>query len=186
MLNRARKFPHPGDKCLEIGYGKLGWLADLISWGVRECDLYGIELDGTRASIAKTTLPSAHLEVGDAASIPWPDDYFDLVVASTVFSSIQQPNVRRLIARDIDRVLSHGGAVVLYDTAVNNPANKNLYRIGRRDIAGMFPGYKCFYRSITLAPPIARFTAKWSWTAATLLSGVPFLRTHFLAVLLKN
>lgn len=186
MLNRAAKFPRPGDKCLEIGYGRLGWLADLISWGIRECDLHGIELDEARARVAKRALPAAELEVGDASVMPWTDSYFDFVVASTVFSSIRDTQVRQLIANEIERVLSPGGAVIIYDTAVSNPGNKNLFRIRRRDIAEMFPGYKCSYRSVTLAPPIARITAKYSWPIATLLSGVPFLRTHFLAVLVKG
>jgi hypothetical protein len=82
--------------------------------------------------------------------------------------------------------LSPGGAVVLYDTAVKNPTNKNLYPIRRKEIVEMFPGYKCLYSSVTLAPPIARFVAKRSWAAAALLSSVPFFRTHFLAILLKN
>src|SRR5260370_42475610 len=45
MLQRLRVFPKTGDQCLEVGYGTLGWLTELISWGVRESDLHGIELD---------------------------------------------------------------------------------------------------------------------------------------------
>ena len=50
MLRKARVFPQAGDRCLEVGYGRLGWLADLIDWGVRESDLCGIELDENRAA----------------------------------------------------------------------------------------------------------------------------------------
>ncbi|MCL4855352.1 MAG: hypothetical protein KJZ78_28650, partial [Bryobacteraceae bacterium] len=34
MLHRASVFPGPEDQCLEVGYGRVGWLADLIGWGV--------------------------------------------------------------------------------------------------------------------------------------------------------
>src|SRR5687767_7628484 len=53
LLNQAGVFPKPGDPCLEVGYGELGWLGELISWGVRETDLHGIELNATRAKYAQ-------------------------------------------------------------------------------------------------------------------------------------
>src|SRR5829696_3311557 len=60
MLKNRGRFPVPGSRCLEVGFGKLGWLADLISWGVREADLYGIELDAKRAAHAIDALPAAN------------------------------------------------------------------------------------------------------------------------------
>jgi predicted O-methyltransferase YrrM len=68
LLNRASIFPRPGDKCLEVGYGRLGWLGTLISWGLREEDLSGIELDERRATIAHEVLPSADLRGKTEAS----------------------------------------------------------------------------------------------------------------------
>ena len=88
MLQNAGVFPHAGHACLEIGHGAVGWLGDLISWGVRETDISGIELDPNRAQIARQLLPTADLRTGDASSLPWPDGTFHLVIASTVFSSI--------------------------------------------------------------------------------------------------
>lgn len=186
MLKTFDKFPKAGDRVVEIGYGKLGWLADFISWGIKETDLYGIELAANRAYYAKRALPSAHLKVGDAAQMPWEKDYFDFAVVSTVFSSILDQNVRNAIAQEIARVLSHDGAIILYDTRVNNPRNKNLVGIKYDHVKSMFPDFSCRFRSVTLAPPIARFVTKRSWTLATVLSCVPFLRTHFLAILQRR
>ena len=42
-------FPLVLVQCLEVGFGSMGWLADLISWGVPETDLHGIELSTERA-----------------------------------------------------------------------------------------------------------------------------------------
>ena len=50
MLRQAGVFPQAGEPCLEIGYGSLGWLATLLSWGVRETDLHGIEIEPRAAS----------------------------------------------------------------------------------------------------------------------------------------
>src|SRR5688572_18729415 len=66
MLRDIDAFPLQGDECLEVGFGSLGWLPDLISWGLREPDLYGIELDPIRAKVAMQSLPLANLLVGNA------------------------------------------------------------------------------------------------------------------------
>jgi len=33
MLHRVGVFPKSGDPCLEVGFGWLGWLGTLLSWG---------------------------------------------------------------------------------------------------------------------------------------------------------
>ena len=186
LLHKAGKFPNAGDRCLEIGYGKLGWLADLISWGLNETDLHGIELDEIRARQAQIALPNADLRVGNAASLPWENDSFKVVIASTVFSSILDSDVRKLIAGEIHRVLANGGVLLWYDLAVNNPRNPNVKGISATELKMLFPGFEADIKRVTLAPPIARLIAPRSLTLATLLSALPFLRTHLLAVLVKN
>lgn len=185
LLWRAGVFPQAGDRCLEIGYGRLGWLADLIDWGVRESDLSGIELDERRAEVARRALPAAELLVGDATELPWPDDTFRLVVASTVLTSVLDERVRRRIAHEAARVLAPGGALLWYDFAVNNPRNPHVRRVTRQELHSLFPALQGPVRRVTLAPPLARFLARRSWTGALLLEAVPWLRTHLLAVLVK-
>lgn len=185
MLNEHKVFPKTGDRCMEIGYGRLGWLADLISWGVRETDLYGIELDAARSAYAQGLLPVANLKVGDACELPWDDNSFQYVIASTVFSSILNSEVRKSLADEITRVTCRGGVVIIYDLCVDNPGNKSLKKLKRSEVEAMLPGFRCDFRSITLVPPLARYVAKWNWTLSTLLSSLPFLRTHFLGIAIK-
>ena len=45
MLHRLGVFPKAGDSCLEVGFGWQGWLGTLLSWGIREPDLHGIDID---------------------------------------------------------------------------------------------------------------------------------------------
>jgi dTDP-glucose 4,6-dehydratase len=186
MLRKAGVFPEPGDRCLEVGHGCLGWLGDLMSWGVREIDLHGIELDEARCKRAQRVFPLADLRVGDATEMPWEDGAFDLVIASTVFTSILDERVRRLLAREIARVLAPQGVLLCYDFAVNNPRNRNTRRLGRRELRVLFPELTGQIRSIALAAPLARWATGRSWVLATLLEAIPVLRTHLMAVLKKG
>lgn len=186
LLHNAGKFPVVGDQCLEIGFGKLGWLADLLSWGLRETDLHGIELDEKRARLAQNALPNADLWIGDATKLPWESDFFKIVITSTVFSSILDPGVRKLIADEITRVLTPGGVLLWYDLAIDNPRNANVKGIDKNGLRGLFPSLTAHIQSITLAPPIVRFIAPRSQTLTALLSSIPMLRTHLLALLFKK
>jgi SAM-dependent methyltransferase len=186
MLHRHGVFPKTGDQCLEVGFGSLGWLSELIGWGIREPDLHGMELDSARASKARQILPVADLRIGDAVQLPWNDGTFRLVIASTLFTSILDQTVRQLVADEIVRVLAPGGALLWYDFAYDNPANANVKGIGRADIRRLFPALQGKIRAVTLAPPLARLLAPRAWPLATLLEAIPLLRTHLMAVLIKT
>lgn len=186
MLHERGVFPNARSRCLEVGYGTSGWLSDLIGWGVPETNISGIELDEQRAGIARQLLPAADLRVGDAANMPWANESFDLVVASTVFTSILDLEIRKTVAGEIARVLAQGGALLWYDFTFNNPNNANVKKVTEKELRSLFPTLSGETRSLTLAPPIARPVARMSWSFATMLSAVPFLRTHLLAVLVKD
>jgi ubiquinone/menaquinone biosynthesis C-methylase UbiE len=185
LLLRAGLIPIEGDQCLEVGFGSMGWLADLFTWGARETDLHGIELNPERVRRVKQILPQADLRVGDAAMLPWDSNSFKLVVASTVFTSILDKTVRRMIAGEIVRVLAPGGALLWYDFAFNNPKNPHVRAVGKSELRKLFPELQGEIRSVTLAPPLTRFVAPRSWALATLLEAIPLLRTHLLAVMVK-
>jgi SAM-dependent methyltransferase len=171
---------------MEVGYGTIGWLGDLISGGVKESSIYGIELDRSRAQKAKSLLPIAELQIGDASSLPWDEDSFGLVIISTVLSSILSEKVRRLVAQEIARVTVPGGAVLCYDLAINNPNNSKVLKVTSAELYSLFPGFRIRSKAVTLAPPLARLFAPLSWSLATWLQSVPFLRTHLLSVLIKQ
>lgn len=186
MLHRHGVFPQAGDPVLEIGFGRLGWLADLLGWGLRSFDLHGIELDEARVKSARASFSEADLRVGDASAMAFADASFNLVVASTVFTSILDRGVRQSVAEEIHRVLRPGRAVLWYDFRVDNPANPNVKGISRIELRALFNDFERHVRSVTLAPPIARRVAPVSWTLATMLEMIPFLRTHLLAVMIKK
>ena len=120
LLAQAAIKPTSASACLEIGYGRGGWIPDLINWGVPEFRIHGIELDEVRVSEAQSEYPKADLRVGDASDMPWNDRSFDFAVISTVFSSILDDEVRRLVAAEATRVLRDGGFILWYDLRVDN------------------------------------------------------------------
>jgi ubiquinone/menaquinone biosynthesis C-methylase UbiE len=186
MLREAGVFPNVNAQCLEVGCGNRGWLADLITWGVAETNLHGIDIDPTRVAQVKQLLPAAHSQIADVAALPWDEARFDLVVASTVFTSVLDQRVRHIMAAEITRVLKPGGALLWYDFAQNNPHNPHVRKVSRRELKKLFPQLEPHIRSVTLAPPLARIVATTSWTIAVLLSAIPVLRTHLLGVLIKR
>jgi hypothetical protein len=186
MLHQAGVFPRQGDQCLEVGFGSQGWLGDLITWGIRENDLHGIELDSSRVRHAKEILPNADLRVGDATVLPWNENSFRLVILSTVFTSILDSSIRELLASEVTRVIAPGGALLWYDFAVDNPRNPNVRGVGRKELLRLFPSLVGRIKRVTLAPPIARLLVPKSFTLALLLECLPPVRTHLLAVLVKR
>jgi SAM-dependent methyltransferase len=187
MLREAGCFPRAGEPCLEVGCGRLGWLADLLSWGLEETDLHGIEIDQQRLEEARRALPAADLRQGDAASLPWKDGAFRLVVVSTVFSSILEERLRKDVAAEIERVLAPGGVLLWYDFAVDSPRNPRVRGVPSRSVRGYFPRLAGRLARVTLAPPLARLLAPRLWPAAIALEALlPPLRTHRLAVLRKE
>lgn len=186
LLDRTQCLPHAGDRVLEIGYGSLGWLADLLGWGLRAEDLHGLELDPERAAVAQSALAGSDLRTGDARSLPWSESSFDLVVLSTVLTSVLDSEVRQTIAREAARVLAPGGAVLWYDFRWDNPKNPNVRGIDQRELQTLFPDFQIVASKVTLAPPIARLVAPVSWWLAETLGSLPFLRSHLLAVLRRE
>jgi ubiquinone/menaquinone biosynthesis C-methylase UbiE len=185
LLRRTAAFPAAGSPCLEIGYGTGGWLPDLLCWGLAEGDLHGVEIDARRAAAARQRFPSADLRVGDATELPWPSGEFRLVVASTVFTSILDADVRRLVAEESWRVLAPGGALLWYDFRISNPANPNVRGVRRREIRELYPSAEGLFRSVSLAPPLLRLVAPVSTLLSAALEALPLLRTHWIAVLKK-
>lgn len=185
LLHANGVFPASQSRCLEIGCGSGGWLPDLIAFGAREANLSGIDLDESRVGQARAALPAADLRVGDASELPFADASFSLVVASTVLTSILSAGMRKSVANEVVRVLSPGGALLWYDFALDNPRNKNVRAVKRAEIVALFPTLRADVRSVTLAPPVARLVAPVSYTLATVLEAIPFLRTHLIGVLVK-
>jgi ubiquinone/menaquinone biosynthesis C-methylase UbiE len=171
-------------RVLEIGCGSGHWLRELVQWGVRPDHVVGIDLISERLGDARARCaPSVRLAAASAAALPFADGTFDVVLQSTVLTSVLDAAVRERIAGEMMRVLGPRGLVLWYDFLVDNPRNRDVRGVDRRELSRLYPGWKLDVRRVTLAPPVARFLAPRMWTLAAVLSAVPFLCTHFAGTL---
>jgi SAM-dependent methyltransferase len=177
-------FPLDGKRVLDVGCGSGQWLLEFAQWGADR--LAGLDLDAERLERTRLRLPMADLRAGDAQCLPWPDSSFDIVSQFVLFTSILDARVKARIAAEMMRVLAPGGCMVWYDFRVNNPRNPNVRGIRPREIYSLFPGCAVKLRSLTLAPPVARLVVPVSWGVGAILESVPFLRSHFLALIRRG
>lgn len=171
-------------KILEVGCGTGGILRKIIRWGAHPENVFGLDLVPENIERARRLSPGAvSLACGNAADIPHPDAAFDIVVQVTVFSSILNPGLKQQIAREMRRVLKPDGAILWLDFFVNNPRNREVRGVGRKEICSLFPDCDIALRRVTLAPPLARLLAPYSWLLCDVLAGLAFLDTHYLGLL---
>ena len=173
-------------KVLEVGCGSARWLREFIKWGARPENLFGVDLIEKRIAFGREICPAAvRLAVGNAERLEFADGSFDVVVQSTMFTSILDPRIKHAVAREIVRVLKPQGLVVWYDFVWNSPRNPDVRGIGKKEIRDLFPGSHIDLQRVTLAPPIGRALAPISSALYVAASKLPFLRSHCLAFILK-
>lgn len=169
-------------RAIEVGCGDGNGLLDLIRLGFDPAQLAGVELLAERHALARERLPAAlRLWCGDATAVDVGDGQWDLLFASTVFSSLLDPAFQQRLADALWRWLRPGGAVVCYDFAVDNPRNPDVRGVPVARLRTLFPQGRLTARRVTLAPPLARAVARVHPSLITLCNGLPLLRTHRLA-----
>ena len=171
---------------LEVGCGTGHWLRQFTTWGARPENVCGIDLLRDRLSKARNSCsPAIRLQCGSAAELPFPDASFDLVLQSTVFTSILDPDLKSRAAQEMMRVVTQDGIILWYDYHVNNPWNRDVRGVKRSEIRRLFPGCRIDLQRMTLLPPLARWLAPYSFLACYILEKLPPLRTHYLGVIRK-
>ena len=172
---------------LEVGCGTGQWLRDFVKWGARPENVTGIDLLPQRLSRARRLCPPAvRIQCASAAQLPFSNERFDLVLQSTVFTSILDPDLKRQVAAEMMRVVKPEGFILWYDYHVNNPWNKDVRGVKRREIIQLFPDCRVELQRIILLPPLARLLAPYSYLGCYLLEKLPPLCTHYLGVIRKG
>src|SRR5262245_54655605 len=182
LLRKNGFLPLDERRVLDVGCGSGRLLVRMSLLGARAENLAGVDLLAHEVEKARALAPHIDFRVGDGTELPFEDGSFDLVTTFTTFSSMRTDETRQATAAEILRVLRPGGAVLWYDFWVN-PRNPEVKALGMKDIQGLFPGARIDAKRVTLAPPIARRVAGVSWLACAVLDAVPFLRTHWLALI---
>ena len=186
LINEACLPPVSDKTVLEIGCGSGTNLLQLLLLGFRPENLMANELLEDRAAEARHRLPEAiKIIVGDASELNLPDRTFDVVMQSTVFTSILDDDFQQKLAKRMWELLKPGGGILWYDYIYNNPWNSDVRGVPIKRIRQLFPEGKMKIWRLTLAPPIGRIVTRISLKLYTLFNTLPFLRTHALCWIRK-
>lgn len=195
-----------GARVLEVGCGSGYFLARMLDYGAQRAS--GIDLMEARVEAARERHPHLEVVAGDASSMPYEDASFDVVTQFTCLSSVLDPELRRDIAADMWRVLAPGGAILSYDMRRPSAPMRALARlrdalVARRsagappapvtptvpieldELRALFPGGRLRARSVGLPPEVSAVLGGHRW-ATELAATVPFIRTHLVAVVVKD
>ena len=120
-------------KILEVGCGTGYWLGEFIKWGASPENLTGIDLFSERLATGRSTLTAkVGLVQANATHLPLSTGAFDLVLQSTVFTSILDAAMKQAVAREMLRVLKPRGLILWYDYHRNNPWNRDVRGVKKR------------------------------------------------------
>jgi SAM-dependent methyltransferase len=185
-IKQANLAPVEDRRVLEIGCGFGGNLLQLMKLGFLPKNLTANELLEDRAELARTLLPSAiQIIEGNALDLDLPEESFDIVLQSTVFSSILDDKFQGKLADKMWSLVKPGGGVLWYDFIYNNPKNSDVRGVPIRSIRELFPAGEFLVWRTTLAPPISRMVTKIHPCLYTLFNSISIIRTHVLCWIRK-
>ena len=171
-------------RILEIGCGTGYWLRQFVAWGARPENISGVDVLAERIKEAQHSCPAGmQLLVQNAADMSLPDGEFDLILQSTVFTSILDANIKQRVASEMLRVLSPNGMILWYDFCVDNPFNPDVRGVSKTEITQLFPDCRIELERLTLAPPLGRTIARMSQSMYKALSRINMLCTHYLGTI---
>jgi len=174
-------------RVLEVGCGAGGNLLELLRLGFAPQHLAGAELLPDRFAAARANLPAAvQLWPGDASVLPIPAGSQDIVLQSTVFSSLLDDAFQQQLATAMWDWVAPGGGVLWYDFTVNNPRNRDVRGVPLARVRQLFPQARLQAQKLTLAPPIARAVCRLHPRLYPLFNALPLLRSHVLVWLGKD
>jgi len=165
---------------LEIGAGSGANVPLLEQLGFQRRNISFNELLDDRVNILKQNFPDNKVYAGNAIELHFPELY-DVVLQSTVFTSLLNQQDREKLAAKMWELLKPGGLLLWYDFIYNNPSNPDVRKVSPKELLQLFPlAQNISMRKITLAPPIGRRVGKMYK-----LFNIPVLRSHILAVAKK-
>jgi ubiquinone/menaquinone biosynthesis C-methylase UbiE len=190
LLRRLRQHGHDplsGRRLLEIGCGSGYWLREFIKWGISPADITGIDIRSEELSLAARLCPEGvTFQCMNGSTLNFQDESFDLILQSLVFTSVLDGRMRHRMADEMLRVVKNSGLIIWYDFFVDNPWNTNVRGVRKAEIKRLFPSCHIELERVSLALPLAKVLAPWSWMTCHFLSSLRFLNTHYLGVIHKK
>ena len=178
--------PLSNKRVLEVGCGSGSNLQELMRLGFAPENLVGNELLPQRSAEARRMLPTAATVIeGDATQLDLAPESFDVVMQSTVFSSLLDDEFQSTLAQRMWMWARPGGGVLWYDFVYDNPANPDVRGVPLERVRKLFPAGRMWQQRLTLAPPIARCVSAIHPRLYGFFNLMPFLRTHVLCWIQK-
>jgi ubiquinone/menaquinone biosynthesis C-methylase UbiE len=182
-LKKCSMFPLKGKKVCEVGCGSGQLLTDIVNWGVHATDAFGFDIDKCRVELVKKKLPASLIALTGAQQTPFRSHAFDIVFQATVFTSILCQSDRETAAKEMVRIVKPSGIILWYDFRFDNPWNKKVVGISRKEIRRLFPDSEISFSNVTLLPQLGRIMVPIWWGGAWYLEKLPLLCTHYLAII---
>ena len=105
-----------------------------------------------------------------------------MVLLYTVFTSVLDGGLKQAIATEAQRVTRSGGLILVYDFKATRNSTR-IRGVPPSEIKTLFADARVQFQAVTLAMPIAWRLAPLSWLFCALLEKVPWLKTHYLAII---
>lgn len=174
-------------RILEVGCGQGYWIREFVKWGASPANLTGIDLLEDRIAVAQQLCPSGvKLHCTNATLLPLKDSHFDLICQFTVFTSVLDSDTKKRMAQEMLRVLKDTGRILWYDYHTDNPKNRDVRGIRKREIFELFPRCDIQLHRVTLAPPVSRRVAPYSWLGCMVCESLKIMNTHYLGIIRKQ
>jgi len=174
-------------RLFEVGCGTGNDLLEFIQIGFNPENLAAYELIEDRIVEARRRLPSSiTLRLGNAAQAEFPQESFDVVYQSTVFTSILDDSLQENLAAKMWSLVKPGGGVLWCDFTYDNPRNPDVRGVPLSRVGQLFPSSITRSWRIGLAPPISRRITRAHPGLYGLANVLPFLRTHVLCWIEKR
>ncbi len=100
-----------GKKVLEVGCGVGRWAKLIINKGA---EYNGVDISSKMIEIAKKNNSTGNFYIIDGKSLPFPNNYFDLVFSVTVLHHIPYDEKEKMI-REMCRVTKKGGYIIIIE-----------------------------------------------------------------------
>jgi ubiquinone/menaquinone biosynthesis C-methylase UbiE len=120
-VEKELKILQPGSRVLDLGCGTGHFSKYIFSKGF---EVHAIDPSLKMLDFAKQNFPEINFLEGIASSIPFPDNFFDLIISIEVLRYLDTEDVKRAYA-EMHRVLKPGGRILI--THVNTFASDGYY-----------------------------------------------------------
>jgi ubiquinone/menaquinone biosynthesis C-methylase UbiE len=169
-------------RVIDMGCGNGARLRTLMRFGALPENLYGVDLSSHRVELAQSFSPNFNIQCGDVSETEFANNSFDIVMNSTMMSSICNDELSTKIANEMCRIVKNDGVILWYDLRYNNPFNKNVRGYSRVMIKTLFSGYDISFSTLTLIPNLTR-KVNLPFFLYQIINLIPFFRTHYLCII---